>query len=314
MKYIQKSLIVFAFLIYSSLLITKTAFASTGYEYNSCPYGVGIYGQCLSFSGPTPCTDQAPGSLPPRIYSIVPVDGNTVEIYFTQAQDPFDHYTLEYGLASDNYQYGITSFGDHSTGTVTVSLLTPNTTYYFRVRAGNGCATGVWSSEVSAKTKGVFVTNDLELTNVELTPSENQGETKDNLYTLNITAIDKDKNPVEGVKLTFHPKTLSATTGRDGKTKVEGLAGGQYTIDVEYKGYKSTQTINLEGETRVLDLTVQIDTRKVLFSPVSIIIIGLLLAAISILTVKSYKLQGEYVPARKKRRFKRKIGKIFNKF
>jgi flagellar basal body rod protein FlgG len=41
----------------------------------------------------------------------------------------------------------------------TVNDLTPNTKYYFKVRAGNGCATGVWSGWLEAKTEGGVVTS-----------------------------------------------------------------------------------------------------------------------------------------------------------
>jgi cobalamin biosynthesis Mg chelatase CobN len=34
-----------------------------------------------------------------------------------------------------------------------VNSLQPNTKYYFKIRSGNGCATGNWSNEISAQTK-----------------------------------------------------------------------------------------------------------------------------------------------------------------
>lgn len=52
--------------------------------------------------------------------------------------------------------------------TYVVKHLTPNTTYYFRVRACNGCATGSWSSEISATTKSRFYLSTLEFVSTEL--------------------------------------------------------------------------------------------------------------------------------------------------
>jgi len=38
-----------------------------------------------------------------------------------------------------------------------INYLSPNTTYYFQVRGGNGCATGDWSNSLMTKTDGVEV-------------------------------------------------------------------------------------------------------------------------------------------------------------
>jgi len=38
----------------------------------------------------------------------------------------------------------------------TINELAPNAKYYFKVRAGNGCATGSWSNWLAAKTDGGY--------------------------------------------------------------------------------------------------------------------------------------------------------------
>jgi LysM repeat protein len=84
-----------------------------------------------------------------------------------------DHFALEYGINSNNYQYAADNIGGNGTNIYTVNYLNPNTTYYFRVRAGNGCATGSWSNEISAKTKGFVSFNQLDLSSQLLTvPAE----------------------------------------------------------------------------------------------------------------------------------------------
>ncbi|HSX48930.1 MAG TPA: SH3 domain-containing protein [Candidatus Saccharimonadales bacterium] len=104
-----------------------------------------------SVSPPSPtCTDSAPSGTP-VITSTLPLDPNTLKIIFTKVS-PVSYYSLRYGDISGNYKYGVASFGDSNSTSYNVGLLTPNTTYYFQIRAGNGCTVGSWSSEVSGKT------------------------------------------------------------------------------------------------------------------------------------------------------------------
>jgi len=91
-------------------------------------------------------------------------------LYFTEADNPVNKYVLEYGTKSGDYPYGVQDMGGNSRGQMTylVKSLSPNTTYYFKVRGGNGCATGSWSNEISAKTKGFVSFNQLDITQSEL--------------------------------------------------------------------------------------------------------------------------------------------------
>lgn len=103
---------------------------------------------------PQNCSVLAPGTKAPWLYAAIGQDQHSILLYFTAADDPVDHYVLEYGSQSNNYPYGSTNIGEKGIRTYLVQLLSPNTTYYFRVRGGNGCATGPWSNELSAKTSG----------------------------------------------------------------------------------------------------------------------------------------------------------------
>jgi len=94
----------------------------------------------------TTCTTAAPTDAP-NLYSVVAVNG-TATLYITPPSSTFDSFTISYGLDSNADSYS-TNFSQGATsGAVqyTVSSLTPNTTYYFMVRANNGCASGPWSN------------------------------------------------------------------------------------------------------------------------------------------------------------------------
>jgi LysM repeat protein len=116
------------------------------------------------------CSDQAVGVKPPWIYGAIAQDSSSALLYFTEADNPVSKYVLEYGIKSGEYPFGVQDMGVNSRGQMTflVKSLSPSTTYYFRVRGGNGCATGSWSNEISAKTKGLFSFNQLDFTALEL--------------------------------------------------------------------------------------------------------------------------------------------------
>lgn len=131
------------------------------------------------------CDNTSPKSAP-TLYSAVPQGTDSVLLSFTGADDPVEHYALEFGRESGKYIWGATTIGDNNTRSYLVKSLSPNTTYYFRVRAGNGCATGNWSQEISAKTKGYVAFNQLEFTDSSLnsTKPPEQKENSCQIYTV----------------------------------------------------------------------------------------------------------------------------------
>lgn len=118
------------------------------------------------------CTDQASGAKTPWLYGAIAQDTSSIILYFTEADSPVTKYVLEYGIKSGEYQYGVQDMGVNERNQMTylVKSLSPNTTYYFKIRGQNGCATGEWSNELSAKTKGNVSLNQLDFTTSELTP------------------------------------------------------------------------------------------------------------------------------------------------
>ncbi|MGI8690387.1 MAG: fibronectin type III domain-containing protein [Thermomicrobiales bacterium] len=118
------------------------------------------------FSGgasPTTCSLPTPGTKAPWLYAAIANDGNSATLYFTDASGSYDHYALTYGFSSGSDQFGADNIGGRGMRTYRVTALAPNTTYVFKVRAGNGCAPGSWSNELSVTTKSLVSRDDLRL-------------------------------------------------------------------------------------------------------------------------------------------------------
>ncbi len=109
-------------------------------------------------STPTPtglvsyCSDATPGV--PVITAATPLGNNQISLTWTDTNDPVSYYLLSYGNSSGNYIYGAPNIGSQGVTTYTVSNLAKNTTYYFAIKAENGCMSGSYSNEISTTTGG----------------------------------------------------------------------------------------------------------------------------------------------------------------
>lgn len=114
----------------------------------------------------TQCSELQPGFKKPKIYAAAASKNGlsrSIGLYFTPTSHPVDHYAIIYGTKTGQYQYGVLDIQGEDPRFFSIGHLKPGTTYYFRVRGGNGCATGEWSDEIQVKTlprftlkKGIF--------------------------------------------------------------------------------------------------------------------------------------------------------------
>lgn len=102
------------------------------------------------------CNDTPPSSAPILTSAIAGV--NSVTLFWTQAGDPVSYYLIAYGTSPGVYSFGNPNIGGKGTTSYTVAGLTGGVTYYFVVRAGNGCSPGPFSNELSSTPTGGFIT------------------------------------------------------------------------------------------------------------------------------------------------------------
>lgn len=169
----------------------------------------------LTPAGPNFCTQEAPKSTP-VIYNVEQINSNSVKINFYAAQKPVNYYYLQYGIEPHKYIYGANFIGDENSNEFVVSLLQPGATYYFQLRAGNGCMPGDWGNEYKfvLKNQSVFINQsqqnldeeDLSFDDKNVSEAENQAEPileKNKIDDLNI-----DDNLVLQQNLKTRPKKI----------------------------------------------------------------------------------------------------------
>lgn len=99
------------------------------------------------------CGDSKPSDTP-RIRKIYAKPTHVI-LYHTAVAQNNTYYFISYGFAAGDERFGVQfNYGATSGRWINYKIksLTPNTTYFFKIRGGNGCKTGNWSSWVKVKT------------------------------------------------------------------------------------------------------------------------------------------------------------------
>ncbi|MBI4050957.1 MAG: DUF5011 domain-containing protein, partial [Elusimicrobia bacterium] len=105
------------------------------------------------------CSDVKPGSAP--ILSGKVTGSNEVTLSWTKAKDPVTFYLVAFGLSSGDIRFGNPNVGDKNTTSTVIKGLSGGTTYFFRVRGGNGCMPGAFSNEISLTPGGTRISQEV---------------------------------------------------------------------------------------------------------------------------------------------------------
>lgn len=100
------------------------------------------------------CDNQKPKSGP-KLYKALTTGKNEITLYWEKAQDPVTHYVITYGLKPNQPLYGNPNVGNVTQ--FAIKGLSGGVTYYFKVRAGNGCMPGDYSNELGIKVGGKVI-------------------------------------------------------------------------------------------------------------------------------------------------------------
>lgn len=82
----------------------------------------------------------------------------TATLYFTPVNNAVTEYRIVYGYSRGEERFGVSFPSGYYDGVLSyqINFLEPNSRYYFRVIAVNGCRYGYWSDTLSARTNWDF--------------------------------------------------------------------------------------------------------------------------------------------------------------
>ncbi len=105
-------------------------------------------------ASPPACNDLIPHAFPDLFQ--IDTTKTSATLHFTPLTQNVTDHMITYGFTPGDERFAVLTKQDVATGALsfTVNMLSPNTTYYFRVRYLNGCSSGAWSNEVKIKTTG----------------------------------------------------------------------------------------------------------------------------------------------------------------
>lgn len=103
------------------------------------------------------CHDISPIKSPQNLRAVA--GQNSVTLFWDETDDNFTYYLIAYSTNENASNFGNPNIGSKGTKSYTINNLSANTPYYFKIRTGNGCAPGPFSSIVSATPKGQILTD-----------------------------------------------------------------------------------------------------------------------------------------------------------
>ena len=255
------------------------------------------------------CTNAAPITAP-DLFQIDATE-TSATLYFVPSSGDVTGYTIEYGQTSDSNQYAVSFDHDDKSGAVpfTINSLSPNTTWHFRVKAQNGCATGDWSQTKSTYTGTLIVasqepddeivqTTDTSaptaapIQKVTITPTESvqREEQKEIVYDITLKVMHEGK-PLVNAEVELHSDVQRAKTNNEGIAVFKEVVKGIHTLKIVKDAYAAEEKLTVEGDDQQYDVAINVQMKKELLPTWGwiAIIAGLFLTYHIVLSLKRHR-------------------------
>lgn len=159
---------------------------------------------------PPSCNNQKPGGAPDLFQ--VSRNGESATVHFAPPGDPYSYFFVSYGETPSAEGYSAEFQQSHADGAISYQIhaLQPSTTYYFKVRAGNGCMPGDWSGVRAGETKDNLVRQKT------LTSSELRNSTPDDQKPSSADSQSDKSSGTSTVTTTVTPTTSSTPAKNTG--------------------------------------------------------------------------------------------------
>jgi hypothetical protein len=225
------------------------------------------------------CSDASPGSKAPWLYAATPESSTSIRLRFSSGDKPFDRYALEYGTSPDNYIFAADNIGGKDINTYLVNSLAPHTIYYFRIRAGNGCATGPWSNEIFATTLS-SVKEKIDFPSLEI--STKKGNTETDKYKLIVKIVDPNDKPIAGVKVVLFSTAQEKITDKNGLVEFDNIDSGNHRLVINYQDQQNEHTINLSSDEKEVSITISLERKPSILKNIALMIAVLGIAGLAV--------------------------------
>jgi hypothetical protein len=228
------------------------------------------------------CSNTMPVSAP-HLYQIDATQ-DSATLFFAPPPGDITGYVIEYGTTVDANQHAVTHNHSDKSGAVsyTVNNLFPNLTWYFKVKAQNGCASGGWSEikstylgtvparliDTNTTNNDIFMETSAPLQLVSISPIKVpkpsqtvQIPKKLKEYKVSVQLLHEGK-PLADTEVILGTSNKKIKTDKNGMAIFSNIQEGIHKLKLINQSYAAEETIEVKSEDSNFDISLSVQMKK----------------------------------------------------